>query len=121
MTIDLRTPDAIKEIDIVCGSRRLSGRLAAPANGKPRGLIIALHGGSYTSRYFDTPGHSVLSAIAQLGYTVIGIDRPGYGAAKDWPLDFDYKSLSSSQRSKGFGASMGKTLASLSMVTRSAG
>lgn len=43
-------------------------------------LIIAIHGGTYTSRYFDVPGHSLLDAAAERRLPVIAIDRPSYGS-----------------------------------------
>jgi pimeloyl-ACP methyl ester carboxylesterase len=49
---------------------------------QPRAVIVALHGGAVTSRYFhypDRPRQSLLWAGAALGYTVIALDRPGYG------------------------------------------
>ena len=42
-------------------------------------LIVAVHGGTYTSAYFDVPGHSLLERAAANGLTTIAIDRPGYG------------------------------------------
>jgi hypothetical protein len=30
-------------------------------------LIIAIHGGTYTSRYFDVPGHSLLDQAGRNG------------------------------------------------------
>ncbi|WP_166905605.1 alpha/beta fold hydrolase [Mycobacterium sp. DL440] len=54
----------------------------------PRAVVVALHGGATTSAYFDCPGHPELSllrsAVAQ-GYTVIALDRPGYGASAAYP------------------------------------
>jgi len=41
-------------------------------------LVIALHGGTYTSRYFDIPGYSLLDRAAALGIPVIALDRPNY-------------------------------------------
>ncbi|ADP83675.1 alpha/beta hydrolase [Pseudofrankia inefficax] len=41
-------------------------------------LVIALHGGTYTSTYFDVPGYSLLDRAAAVGVPVIAIDRPGY-------------------------------------------
>lgn len=49
-----------------------------PAPG-PRPLIIAIHGGTYTSRYFDVADHSLLEAAARNGIPAIAIDRYGYG------------------------------------------
>jgi pimeloyl-ACP methyl ester carboxylesterase len=41
-------------------------------------LIVALHGGTYTSIYFDVPGYSLLDRAAAVGVPVLAIDRPGY-------------------------------------------
>ena len=50
----------------------------------PRAVIVALHGGAVTSSYYDSrtlPGLSLLRTGAALGFTVIALDRPGYGAS----------------------------------------
>lgn len=44
-------------------------------------LIIALHGGTYTSDYFDIPGHSLLELAESQGVPVIALDRPAYGGS----------------------------------------
>ncbi len=41
-------------------------------------LIIALHGGTYSSEYFDIPGHSLLDIATERGIPVIALDRPNY-------------------------------------------
>ncbi len=41
-------------------------------------LIIAIHGGGYTSAYFDLPGFSLVERASGLGIPIIAIDRPGY-------------------------------------------
>lgn len=49
---------------------------------RPRAVVVALHGGSTTSRYFDCPGRPDLSLLRTgpaLGFTVLALDRPGYG------------------------------------------
>lgn len=46
-----------------------------------RPLIVALHGGTYTSTYFDVPGFSLIDQAASLGIPIIAIDRPSYGAS----------------------------------------
>jgi pimeloyl-ACP methyl ester carboxylesterase len=54
----------------------------------PRAVVVAFHGGASTAAYFDCPGHprlSLLRAGAALGYTVIALDRPGYGASAPYP------------------------------------
>ena len=57
-----------------------TGRAAFPAAiEKPRPLVVAIHGGTYTSRYFDVAGHSLLDRAAWMGIPAIAIDRYGYG------------------------------------------
>lgn len=68
--------------DVVADGSPLSGRIAAP-DGPPHALIIALHGGTYSSRYYDLTGSersSALSNFAALGYRTVAVDRPGYGS-----------------------------------------
>lgn len=48
-------------------------------------LIIAIHGGTYTSKYFDVPGYSLLDRAAALGIPIIAVDRPGYGESSPLP------------------------------------
>ncbi|NIB43398.1 alpha/beta hydrolase [Pseudomaricurvus alkylphenolicus] len=59
----------------------LSGRWAVAQDhaipGAP--LIVAIHGGSYTSEYFDVRGYSLFDRASALGLPIIGPDRPGYG------------------------------------------
>ena len=50
----------------------------------PRAVIVALHGGAASSRYFDCPNEPRLSLLrtgAALGFTVLALDRPGYGSS----------------------------------------
>lgn len=67
------------------GGVAVAGLTAGPATaaeGKP--LIVALHGGTYTGRYFDVDGSgagSFMDVAAALGYSVVSFDRPGYGAS----------------------------------------
>jgi pimeloyl-ACP methyl ester carboxylesterase len=54
----------------------------------PRAVVVALHGGATTSAYFDCPGHpefSLLHAGVAAGFTVVALDRPGYGASAPYP------------------------------------
>ncbi|MDF1555071.1 MAG: alpha/beta fold hydrolase, partial [Deferrisomatales bacterium] len=44
-------------------------------------LIVALHGGTYTSDYFDIAGHSLLELAESKGIPVIALDRPAYGGS----------------------------------------
>jgi pimeloyl-ACP methyl ester carboxylesterase len=50
-------------------------------------LIVALHGGSYTSTYFDVPRHSLLTRAANNRLRVIALDRPCYGRSDALPAD----------------------------------
>jgi pimeloyl-ACP methyl ester carboxylesterase len=55
---------------------------------EPRAVVVAFHGGASTAAYFDCPGHprlSLLRAGAGLGYTMVALDRPGYGASAPYP------------------------------------
>ncbi|HEV2634620.1 MAG TPA: alpha/beta fold hydrolase [Actinocrinis sp.] len=67
------------------GGCAVAGMTAGPstaAAGKP--LIVALHGGTYTGRYFDVDGSgagSFMDVAAAQGYSVVSFDRPGYGAS----------------------------------------
>jgi pimeloyl-ACP methyl ester carboxylesterase len=64
------------------GKDRLTGRRCLPdlsrcIAGAP--LVIAVHGGTYSSLYFDLPGHSLVDRAGSLGIPIIALDRPGYG------------------------------------------
>ncbi|HWC84738.1 MAG TPA: alpha/beta hydrolase [Pseudonocardiaceae bacterium] len=57
---------------------------------QPRAVVVALHGGAAKAAYFHYPGHpeqSLLDTGAALGYTVIALDRPGYGASAPYCAD----------------------------------
>jgi pimeloyl-ACP methyl ester carboxylesterase len=61
---------------------------AGPSDQGPRAVIVAFHGGASTAAYFDCPGHPRLSMLrtgAALGFTVVALDRPGYGASAPYP------------------------------------
>ena len=54
----------------------------------PKAVVVAFHGGASTAAYFDCPGHpqySLLRTGADRGYTMIALDRPGYGASAPYP------------------------------------
>ena len=50
-----------------------------PVSGGP--LVIALHGGTYTSEYFDISGYSLLERADAAGIPVIALDRPNYAGS----------------------------------------
>ncbi|WP_436786006.1 alpha/beta hydrolase [Yinghuangia sp. YIM S10712] len=59
----------------------------APA---PRAVVVALHGGATTAAYFDCPNRPDLSLVRlgpALGFTVVALDRPGYGASAPWAAE----------------------------------
>ena len=76
-----------QSISIDAGTIKLSGRFLPATNGNPRALLVAIHGGSYTSKYFDTPSSSLFDFCASLGYSILALDRPGYGAAASVPVE----------------------------------
>jgi pimeloyl-ACP methyl ester carboxylesterase len=61
--------------------------LVAPAD-EPAAVVVAFHGGASTAAYFDCPGHPELSLLrtgAAKGYTMVALDRPGYGSSAPYP------------------------------------
>src|SRR5258708_20569202 len=69
---------------IRAGQSDLSGVYAKPFSA-PRALIVALHGGGNSAAIFDNtiPGEAgFLDTAASLGYAVLALDRPGYGASQ---------------------------------------
>jgi len=54
----------------------------------PTAVVVAFHGGASTAAYFDCPGHpklSLLRAGAEQGFTMVALDRPGYGSSAPYP------------------------------------
>ncbi|WP_406814144.1 alpha/beta hydrolase [Mycobacterium sp. M23085] len=54
----------------------------------PKAVIVAIHGGGTTAIYFDCPGHpsySLARTGASAGFTVVALDRPGYGSSAPYP------------------------------------
>jgi pimeloyl-ACP methyl ester carboxylesterase len=48
-------------------------------------LVVAIHGGSYTSAYFDVAGHSLLDRAAANNIPILAPDRAGYGNSPPLP------------------------------------
>jgi pimeloyl-ACP methyl ester carboxylesterase len=67
----------------------MSALVAEPEHPEsPKAVIAAIHGGGTTAIYFDCPGHPALSLLragAAAGFTVVALDRPGYGSSASYP------------------------------------
>src|SRR5690242_2027115 len=64
------------------GTIQLSALTASPSELPARGLVLALHGGGSSARYWNNPdswGNSLLKLGSTLGFHVLAVDRPGYG------------------------------------------
>ena len=70
-------------MQLIAGMTGLSRPAAPTADRVP--LIVAIHGGTYTSAYFDVPGHSLLDRAEANGIPIVAIDRPGYGGTPALP------------------------------------
>ncbi|MEU6774695.1 alpha/beta fold hydrolase [Streptomyces sp. NPDC046759] len=72
----------VREITVDADGVQLSGLLGEPAHAPPRAVVVAVHGGGMRAGYFHGqahPGLSLLELGAGLGFTVLALDRPGYG------------------------------------------
>jgi len=75
---------------MVDGGVPMSGLLAEAEH--PRAVVVALHGGATTSAYFDCPAHPRLSLVQsgpRWGFTILALDRPGFGASGLYSEEFD--------------------------------
>ncbi len=83
-------PGPARRITLHAAGVTLSALLSEPAHTPPRAVVVAVHGGGMTAGYFDGQAHpdqSLLALGASLGYTVLAVDRPGYGqSAAELPL-----------------------------------
>ena len=62
----------------------LHGRLIC-TEGRPASLIVCVHGGGCSGRYFDLPSFSFAEAALGAGHAVLMVDRPGHGMSP--PID----------------------------------
>jgi pimeloyl-ACP methyl ester carboxylesterase len=82
----VNTSAAVRPRVVLVDGVPMSGLVAEAAD--PRAVIVAIHGGASTAAYFDCPGHPRLSMLrtgAALGFTVVALDRPGYGSSAPYP------------------------------------
>lgn len=74
---------------VIVGKVPMSAFVAEPDQSEnPKAVIVAIHGGGTTAMYFDCPGHpaySLLRTGAARGFTVVALDRPGYGSSAPYP------------------------------------
>ena len=76
------------------GGTLVAGRIHPalhPIPGVP--LLVTLHGGLFTGRYFEVAGSdagSFVNIANRNGFSVLVIDRPGYGDSGQPPTDYDY-------------------------------
>ncbi len=80
------TVPAVRPRLVIAGGVPMSALVAE--SDKPRAVIVAMHGGGTTALYFDCPGHPSLSLLrsgAAAGFTVVALDRPGYGSSAPYP------------------------------------
>jgi pimeloyl-ACP methyl ester carboxylesterase len=76
----------VRGISLEAGGTRLSGLMSEPDRALPRATVVALHGGGTGAGYFDgqaAPDLSLLELGSASGYTVLSLDRPGYGGSKE--------------------------------------
>ncbi len=74
--------EPVRPVLLDAGDHSLSGLLAPVA--RPRGTIVALHGGGVNATYFHCaadPELSLLTVAAAAGWQVLALDRPGYRAS----------------------------------------
>lgn len=72
----------VRRITLDADGVLLSGLLGQARQLPPRAVVVAVHGGGMRAGYFDGqahPGLSLLELGADLGFTVLALDRPGYG------------------------------------------
>lgn len=72
----------VRRLTLEAAGVTLSCLLAEVPDGEPRATVVAVHGGGMTAGYFDGQAHPDLSLLTlgvRLGFTVLAVDRPGYG------------------------------------------
>lgn len=72
----------VRRITLDADGIPLSALLAEPRDRAPRATVVAVHGAGMSAGYFDgqaLPDLSLLALGARLGFTVLAVDRPGYG------------------------------------------
>jgi pimeloyl-ACP methyl ester carboxylesterase len=113
-----------QEITIQAGKHQLSARWR-PVNSvsRKRPLIVAIHGGSFTSKYFDLPGFSFLDSAHAQGFPILALDRPCYGKSQLSPTEttFALNAEILSETIQNFWQSHGRDLPGLVLIGHSIG
>lgn len=80
----------VRRITLEADEVPVSGLLLTPEDVPVRATVVAVHGGGVNAHYFDGQAHphvSLLTLGARLGFSVLAVDRPGYGRYADlFPL-----------------------------------
>ena len=73
----------MKTKELLCGNGVSFNVAAASASSfaADHPLIVAIHGGTYSGKYFDLKGHSLLDRAAANGILAVAVDRPHYGSS----------------------------------------
>ncbi|MEV0040794.1 alpha/beta hydrolase [Streptomyces sp. NPDC050804] len=77
-------PTAVRAVILDADGVEVSGLLAESEGVAPRAVVVAIHGRGMCADYFNgltDPADSLLTLGARLGYSVLALDRPGYGAS----------------------------------------
>ncbi|MFD0399417.1 alpha/beta hydrolase [Kitasatospora sp. NPDC127121] len=75
---------ATRSLVLDAGGIPVSALVAEPQDRAPKAVLLAIHGRGMRAAYFAGPAHpdtSLLTLAADLGYTVLALDRPGHGAS----------------------------------------
>ncbi|MYZ37038.1 MULTISPECIES: alpha/beta hydrolase [unclassified Streptomyces] len=83
-TVPAEVPSAVRTVLLDADGVEVSGLLAEPEGVEPRAVVVAIHGRGMCADYFNgltDPADSLLTLGAGLGYSVLALDRPGYGAS----------------------------------------
>jgi pimeloyl-ACP methyl ester carboxylesterase len=80
------TGGQVRRIHLDAAGLTLSALVGEPEQSLPRAVVVALHGAGMNADYFHGQARTDLSLIAlgmRLGFTVLALDRPGYGASAE--------------------------------------
>ncbi|MGW6427393.1 alpha/beta hydrolase [Nocardia sp. NPDC055053] len=88
-TTQTERPTGARPTVLCAGTTTLSALVSRPETTHPRATVVAIPGTGMRAGYFDgqtLPSTSLLALGAQLGFTVVALDRPGYGLSSErWP------------------------------------